>query len=426
MVRFPEQEESKNGRHGASARHSLSPEIARWSPGTSPAARWNATFYSAPEVFDADLARILHRHWLFAGYAFQVAQAGRLLHLPGGHRIDHRRARPRRRDPRLPQRLPPSRLADLQTETGNAHRLVCPYHRWTYELDGALVLDTRASSASTRTACRCSRWRSRTPPACCSSRWPTQPPDFSDALATIRRKMKPHAIERAKIAHQVDYVVKANWKIVFENNRECYHCPPNHKEYNTAAYDVQRDQAMLDPSLQPGDGRHRGARQCPLPRARPRRGRRHVDHDRRVVALPSHAGGGRLRDAEHGRQAAVLPDGRHQGVGLRHLAHHRVPQLLAAHQLRLRRRRAADADRSRTRPTCAATGWSTRRRSRARTIRSIACCRSGTSPTGRTGRSARTSRPASARTPTRPAPSRWCANATWRISSTGISASCSA
>ena len=63
--------------------------------------------------------------------------------------------------------------------------------------------------------------------------------------------MKPHAIERAKIAHQIDYVVKANWKLVFENNRECYHCPPNHKEYNSAAYDVQRDMAMLDPSLQP-------------------------------------------------------------------------------------------------------------------------------------------------------------------------------
>ena len=63
--------------------------------------------------------------------------------------------------------------------------------------------------------------------------------------------MKPHALERAKIAHQIDYVVKANWKLVFENNRECYHCPPNHKEYNSAAYDVQRDMAMLDPSLQP-------------------------------------------------------------------------------------------------------------------------------------------------------------------------------
>ena len=46
------------------------------------------------------------------------AAAGRLLHLQGGQRIDHRAARPRRRDPRLPQCLPPSRLAHLQDRAG--------------------------------------------------------------------------------------------------------------------------------------------------------------------------------------------------------------------------------------------------------------------------------------------------------------------
>src|SRR4029078_8290415 len=56
---------------------------------------------------------------------------------------------------------------------------------------------------------------------------------------------------RAESAHQSDSVLRANWKLVFENNREGYHCPPNHREYNSAAYDVQRDMALLDPSLQP-------------------------------------------------------------------------------------------------------------------------------------------------------------------------------
>ena len=42
----------------------------------------------------------------------------------------------------------------------------------------------------------------------------------------------------------IDYVVEANWKLVFENNRECFHCPSNHKEYTRATYDVARDQAF--------------------------------------------------------------------------------------------------------------------------------------------------------------------------------------
>jgi Rieske 2Fe-2S family protein len=35
----------------------------------------------------------------------------------------------------------------------------------------------------------------------------------------------------------VDYLVKANWKVVWENNRECYHCNLNHPQYIKANFD---------------------------------------------------------------------------------------------------------------------------------------------------------------------------------------------
>ena len=44
----------------------------------------------------------------------------------------------------------------------------------------------------------------------------------------------------AKVAHAVRYVVKANWKLIFENNRECYHCPTAHPEYVSGTYDTAR------------------------------------------------------------------------------------------------------------------------------------------------------------------------------------------
>ena len=39
------------------------------------------------------------------------------------------------------------------------------------------------------------------------------------------------------MAKIVDYEVAANWKIVWENNRECYHCNVNHPQYIKANFD---------------------------------------------------------------------------------------------------------------------------------------------------------------------------------------------
>ena len=58
------------------ARHPLSPEIARLVAEHRSGGPLERDFYVAPTVFEADLARIFHRHWIFVGYAFQVARPG--------------------------------------------------------------------------------------------------------------------------------------------------------------------------------------------------------------------------------------------------------------------------------------------------------------------------------------------------------------
>jgi Rieske 2Fe-2S family protein len=58
------------------ARPTPSPEIARLVAEHRPGGPLERDFYVAREVFEADLARIFHRHWIFAGYVFQVARPG--------------------------------------------------------------------------------------------------------------------------------------------------------------------------------------------------------------------------------------------------------------------------------------------------------------------------------------------------------------
>jgi Rieske 2Fe-2S family protein len=64
-----------------------------------------------------------------------------------------------------------------------------------------------------------------------------EPPDFAEAAETIGLFARPQGFQRAKVARTVDYTVAANWKLVWENNRECYHCNVNHPQYIKANFD---------------------------------------------------------------------------------------------------------------------------------------------------------------------------------------------
>jgi len=64
-------------------------------------------------------------------------------------------------------------------------------------------------------------------------------PAFEPAAAIMRDQHAVHDLQKnGKIAVSEEYEVLGNWKIVWENNRECYHCAANHPEYIRANYDL--------------------------------------------------------------------------------------------------------------------------------------------------------------------------------------------
>src|SRR6185436_1546386 len=64
-----------------------------------------------------------------------------------------------------------------------------------------------------------------------------EPIPFGQAREVLEPLFKPQGLRRAKVAHCADYLVQANWKLVWENNRECYHCNVNHPQYIKANFD---------------------------------------------------------------------------------------------------------------------------------------------------------------------------------------------
>jgi Rieske 2Fe-2S family protein len=57
-----------------------------------------------------------------------------------------------------------------------------------------------------------------------------QAPDFDTFARAAEPYLLPHHLRDAKVAFESTIVEHANWKLVWENNRECYHCAANHPE----------------------------------------------------------------------------------------------------------------------------------------------------------------------------------------------------
>ncbi|MGQ0662405.1 MAG: aromatic ring-hydroxylating oxygenase subunit alpha [Pseudomonadota bacterium] len=203
-------------------------------------------FYTSASIFAAETERIFARQWLFAGHSCAIPHPGDwftheigwdsiivVRDAEGSINAFHNTCRHRG-----------SRVC--ATPAGHGLRLVCPYHHWTYGLDGRLVQKTEAEYGVAPSSLSLHRVHIRDAAGLLFFSLAEDPPDFDNAHEAISRRLKPHGLARAKIATSIDYSVAANWKIIFENNRECFHCPTAHKEYTRATYDVWR----TDPNRQ--------------------------------------------------------------------------------------------------------------------------------------------------------------------------------
>ena len=184
--------------------------------------------YCDPGVFQADLDAIWYRDWIFATPAAGLPKTGAYVTLQlgaypvvvvrgadGAIRAFHNVCRHRG------QRICPK-------TSGTAAKLVCPYHQWTYDLDGKLVW-AREMGPEFKPADHGLK-----PVHCAVAAGMVfvcvaeTAPDFSVVKAAADRYAAPHSPGDLKIAHQSRIVENGNWKLVMENNRECYHCAGTH------------------------------------------------------------------------------------------------------------------------------------------------------------------------------------------------------
>jgi Rieske 2Fe-2S family protein len=193
--------------------------------------------YSSELVYRAELESIWRRGWLFVGHACEIRKPGDYFTFAIG---DDSLIVIRDDEDQIQALWNVCRHRGTQIcdeGQGKVGRLVCPYHQWAYARDGSLVSCRGMQDDVDKDELGLLRAHVRNLEGLIYVSLADDPPDFSEAAQTIGPLARPQGFNRAKVAKTVDYNVAANWKLVWENNRECYHCNVNHPQYIKANFD---------------------------------------------------------------------------------------------------------------------------------------------------------------------------------------------
>ena len=107
--------------------------------------------------------------------------------------------------------------------------IVCPYHAWSYHLDGRLrgtphlAIDTDGVTLHTITL---AEWGGFIFVCLAESHDEPLSETLGDGIARLQR----YPLADLRAGHTITYDVEANWKVIVENYNECYHCGPVHPE----------------------------------------------------------------------------------------------------------------------------------------------------------------------------------------------------
>jgi phenylpropionate dioxygenase-like ring-hydroxylating dioxygenase large terminal subunit len=198
-----------------------------------------APYYVSLEYFKREMDELFGRMWICAGRTEQVGRAGQffirdvvgesivITRSPSG-RVNAFYNVCRHRGTRL-----------CTDDTGMfAGSIQCPYHAWTYDLDGRLIGSPHMDEVP--------HFRKEEYPlhGVHAEVWDghiflnlgKNPSPLIAQLADLPSKFRPWRMEDLRLGHRIVYDVRANWKLLIQNYSECLHCPNLHPALNRLSH----------------------------------------------------------------------------------------------------------------------------------------------------------------------------------------------
>jgi glycine betaine catabolism A len=187
-------------------------------------------YFVSPEVFAEEQKAIFSAQWIYLGHQSQLAQAGDYLvgEVAGESVIVLRDQKAEIRGFYNVCRHRGTRLCEQAT--GHSSTIRCPYHAWTYSLDGRLIGAPHMEAADgfdkddySLGAVKLALWEGFIFSNLAAAATP-----LDEVFAPLAGKFTYWNLPRLRSAKRIEYDVRANWKLIFQNYSECYHCPGVH------------------------------------------------------------------------------------------------------------------------------------------------------------------------------------------------------
>ena len=203
-------------------------------------------YFVSPEIFAEEQENIFAKKWVLVGHQSQLAEAGDyfvaevaneslIIVRDKGGEVHGFYNVCRHRGTRL-----------REARNGHLSAIQCPYHAWTYGLDGRLIgaphmdqLPDFDKADYSLHAVNLALWEglifmnladagTRLRSEAAARQAPGDFISLEQWFAPLTGKFSHWNLPKLRTAKRIEYDVKANWKLMFENYSECYHCPGVH------------------------------------------------------------------------------------------------------------------------------------------------------------------------------------------------------
>jgi len=193
-----------------------------------------ARYYLREDIYQREQESIFFRSWWYAGHISQLPNSGNYLTASLADQNIFV-VRDRNNELRAFYNVCQHRGHELLNGAGHTNIIVCPYHAWSYDLDGSLVGARNTAKMAGFAKCDFSLKPIRVEVFCglVFINLDTSAAPLAEQASSLESEIRSYCpeVDQLAFAQRDTYQAACNWKVMIDNFLECYHCHTAHRDF---------------------------------------------------------------------------------------------------------------------------------------------------------------------------------------------------